>query len=333
MHRVFVTPPLDGPATGGTLYNRQLLAAVDDSQQFSLAELPAQVSAEQVWVDSLYLAELPALRRRLESTTRVGLLLHYLPSLLSNPQLRAAKELSDVELRALEHADMVVTPSEYLRQLVLELCPGKPCACVGPGVEVPQLGGEPVRDGSALMICNVTENKGVLPFLQELALLAPSSADFELSIAGSLQLETAYARTCVELCQQGAWLRAHVRFVGSLPQPALFLRLARASVLVSASRFESYGMALAEARALGTPILALEGGNVANMLAADSGGELTRSPRALAHALCQLMSDPRECKLRLERARSAASVRPWRVVALEFDVVRDESLAAGSTTT
>jgi hypothetical protein len=157
MHCVFVTPPLDGPATGGTLYNRQLLAALGEFEQYSLAELPIQVRAEQVWVDSLYLAELPALRQRLDTKTRVGLLLHYLPSLLSNPQLRAANELSDVELRALEQADMVVTPSEFLRQLVLRLCPGKACACVSPGVEVPRLGGESVRDGSALMICNDRE--------------------------------------------------------------------------------------------------------------------------------------------------------------------------------
>lgn len=318
MQCVFVTPALDGPATGGTLFNRQLLAAVGAFQQYSLDALPVQLSAEQLWVDSLYLAELPALRKRFAATTRVGLLLHYLPSSLSNPQLKAAEELSEVELRALDHADMIVTPSEFLRQLVLGLCPGKPCACVSPGVEVPQLGGESVRDGNVIMICNVTENKGVLPFLQELAEVVPSALEFTLCIAGSLQLEAAYAQRCVELCQQHAWLREHVRFLGSLAQPALFERLARASLLVSASRFESYGMALAEARALGTPIVAMEGGNVANLVAADSGGELTRSPRALAEAVCQLRADPRELTMRVARARSATIARTWSDAAREL---------------
>ena len=328
MQCVFVMPALDGPATGGTLYNRQLLAALGSFEQYSLEALPAELSTELVWVDSLYLGELPALRARLGATTRVGLLLHYLPSLLSNPQLKAAEELSEVELRALEHAAMIITPSEFLRQLVLGLCPGKPCACVCPGVEVPQLGGESARDGSVLMICNVTENKGVLPFLQALAAVVPEAAGFTLSIAGSLQLEAAYAQRCVALCNENAWLREHVRLLGSLAQPELFARLARASVLVSASRVESYGMALAEARALGTPILALEGGNVANLVAAESGGELSRSPRALAEALCQLMADQSEQHARVVRARSAASERPWRVVAREFAAAVDSLSSA-----
>jgi glycosyltransferase involved in cell wall biosynthesis len=318
MHCVFVTPPLDGPATGGTLYNRQLLAALGRFEQYSLETLPEPLQAEQVWVDSLYLAELPALRPRLAASTRVGLLLHYLPSLLSDPQLTAAEALSEVERRALEHVDMIVTPSEFLRQLVLGLCPGKPCVCVSPGVEVPQLGGSEVRDGGVLMVCNVTENKGVLPFLSELAQVVASAADFTLAVAGSLQLEAAYAQRCVELSQEHRWLREHVQFLGSLTQPALFDLIARASVFVSASRFESYGMALAEARALGTPILALAGGNVANLVAADSGGQLSGSPRALAEAVCQLMADERERAVRLARARSSASARSWGVAARDF---------------
>lgn len=432
MHILFLTPPLDGPATGGTLYNRQLIAALTAAQphdltfeQRTLEALPSAappagvigspdsarthgessiecapatnppsaearagvtsgadsaslrgeahlrsgkgapapihpraeaierasgVSAadsasvrgearavsgraawtgvtgssgleprvEQVWVDSLYLSALPDLRARFERETQLGLMLHYLPSLLGAPQLRAAAELSATELRALEAADVILTPSEYLRDLIAEICPGKRCVCVTPGVQVTQPGGASVRDGSALMICNVTDNKGVLPFLRELAQAVQPTATFELAIAGSLRLEAAYARECVTLCEQDEWLREHVRFLGSVSQQALFTRLAQASVLVSASRMESYGMALAEARALGTPILALPGGNIAHHVAAASGGQLAGTPRELADALCALMRNPTEQAARLTRARSAASIRPWSAAAADF---------------
>jgi glycosyltransferase involved in cell wall biosynthesis len=321
MHLLFVTPALAGPATGGTLYNRQLLAALPAAlsfEQHSVQTLPGDAHAEQVWVDSLYLAELPELRRRFAPETRVGLLLHYLPSLLSNPHLHTLAELNEPERRALEHADMIITSSEFLRQLVLTLCPGKACACVMPGVALQALGGSSQREPTVFMSCNVTEHKGVLPFLAELAELVQPSTHFALSIAGSLQLHPPYAWRCLELCQQDAWLRVHASFLGSLPQPELFERLGRASVFVSASHMESYGMALAEARALGTPILALAGGNVANHVAADSGGELAHSPRELAHLLCKLMAEPSELAARLARARAAACARAWRDAARDF---------------
>jgi glycosyltransferase involved in cell wall biosynthesis len=329
MHCLFVTPALDGPATGGTLYNRQLLAALaglpDNArrgvtfEQASFDDLPRSSThaAQQVWVDSLYLAELPGLRGGLPSSARVGLLLHYLPSLLSHPELHTAAELSEPERRALHAADMVITPSEYLRELVLGICPGKPCASVTPGVRDI----EPrtrARDGSALMICNVTENKGVLPFLHELAHVAPPTAAFQLRIAGSLQLEPSYAQACLALCEQHTWLRAHVTFLGSVDPDDLLERLAHASVLVSASRMESYGMALAEARALGTPILALPGGNIAYHVAAESGGQLAHSPRELAQAVCALMADPDVLSARLSRARETATRRLWSTAASDF---------------
>lgn len=318
MHILFLTPPLDGPATGGTLYNRQLLAALVATpearrlsfQQHTFAGTPR---ADQVWVDSLYLGELPELRERAGGQMRIGLLLHYLPSLLG-----AALELRERELRALQAVDVVVTPSDYLKQVVEQLCPGKPCVCVTPGVEVTQPGGAAIRDGSALMICNVTENKGVLPFLRELGQLVEERVVFDLAIAGDLQLEATYASDCLTLCGEHPWLREYVHFLGSIAQHELFTRLGSASVLVSASRMESYGMALAEARALGTPILALPGGNVAHHVAADSGGELAASPRALAEALCALMSDPAEQATRLTRARRSATIRPWSAVARDF---------------
>ena len=295
------------------MYNRQLLAALRELRRdVTFEQRTTAGAADQVWVDSLYLAELPRLREGLGPGTRVGLLLHYLPSLLHVPWAGA---LSEIELRALQATDVILTPSEYLKQLVETNCPAKRCACVTPGVEVTQPGGA-LRDGSALMICNVTENKGVLPFLRELAALSPPS--FTLAIAGDLQLEAAYAGACRALCEQHAWLREHVSFLGSVPQRELFTRLAHASVLVSASRMESYGMALAEARALGTPILALPGGNIAQHVAAESGGQLAANPRALARVLCDLMSDPAELAVRVTRARASAYARPWTAAAQDF---------------
>lgn len=332
MQLMFVTPPLHGPATGGTLYDRQLLAALapalardsDASStrigQCSLETLPRELSADQVWVDSLYLHAVPELRDRLGSQSRLCLLLHYLPSLLERPRLRRASELSALERAALAHADLIVTPSAWLSGLVGSLAPGKSCACVAPGVsvDVDVTGSEPGRDGSAIMACNVTPNKGVLPLMLALAARARASDAFALSVAGSLTLDAAYARDCVRACSQHPWLRRHVQFLGALPQPELFARLSRASVFVSASVMESYGMALAEARALGLPILAVAGGNVAQHVTACRGGALVTDAPALAEALLALMRDSAALAARQRLARANACARSWQQAAREF---------------
>ena len=319
-----VAPALDGPATGGTLYNRQLVAALracgTQIDCCALADL-SEPTSEQIWVDSLYLAELRGLRAHLPQSLPVGLLLHYLPSLLTQPALQRPEQLSAAERDALRHAGHVIVPSAWLEGLLTALAPDTPCSRALPGLSVTQLGGGAQRDGSALMICNVTANKGVLPLLEALAAAARGRAGFALQIAGRLDLEPDYAVACQRLCAGDPWLRAHVTFLGGLTQSQLFERMARSSVCVSASRVESYGMALAEARAHGTPLLACAGGNVAHHVAADSGGELLPDPPALARALLDLMQDGSELARRAERARSWALAQParsWRDTAQDF---------------
>jgi len=84
----FVVPPLHGPTTGGTRYNRGLLDALE-----RLGERPEQLSLEQarravgeprtrtMWIDSLWLEELPGLARRASARWRIGLLTRALPTL------------------------------------------------------------------------------------------------------------------------------------------------------------------------------------------------------------------------------------------------------------
>src|SRR5581483_1295382 len=94
--------------------------------------------------------------------------------------------------------------------------------------------------------------------------------------------------------------------------------LAAADVLVSASRMESFGMALAEARALGVPILARAGGNAASLVDFASGGELCSDDAQLAHALVALAQDRDELRARAARAARHRLVRSWHDAAAEF---------------
>ena len=107
-------------------------------------------------------------------------------------------------------------------------------------------------------------------------------------------------------------------FLDEIPQAQVFDQLARSALLVSASRMESYGMALAEARAHGTPILARAGGHVAAHVDPAAGGQLVADEAELAHAFVALLRRPTELERRIGLAEAARQTRSWHLTALEF---------------
>jgi glycosyltransferase involved in cell wall biosynthesis len=99
-----------------------------------------------------------------------------------------------------------------------------------------------------------------------------------------------------------ARLRARIRELGweervvchgTLTTPALSELLARMDVFVSASRFESYGMALAEAAAVGLPAVATAVGEARRIVRPDETGRLVApgDTTALREALRTLIED------------------------------------------
>jgi glycosyltransferase involved in cell wall biosynthesis len=100
------------------------------------------------------------------------------------------------------------------------------------------------------------------------------------------------------------WARAkglteNVRFVGAVDRPELMERLRRsAHILVHPSREESFGMTIAEAMALGLPVIAgVDSGAAATTLDQGRSGMLVdvRSPEALATGMLSLARNPGLC--------------------------------------
>src|SRR5262245_20687091 len=109
VEHVFVAPDLSGPPPGGTLYNARLIEALRARgvacRQLEIdAALARDAIAHDayVWVDSLYLAQLPELA--LAARRALRLVLHYLPSQVAHAREVEWHELSAVERGALEHA-------------------------------------------------------------------------------------------------------------------------------------------------------------------------------------------------------------------------------------
>ncbi|HEX5660566.1 MAG TPA: glycosyltransferase family 4 protein [Polyangiales bacterium] len=301
---LFVVPGPEAPVSGGNRYNDALIHALG-AARIDAAALDVHALASEVWVDSLYLTLLPRLRGRVR---QLGLLAHSLPSLLA----QAAGQRTEIDERALLGLlDCAVAPSETMRDWLLERAPGLRVRVVEPAVHA-----LPVRAKAgalhAVLVANLLPNKGVLPFLASLASKLHPQDQFTLRVIGRLDLDREYAARCV------AFAESRVVFVGGVPYAELLAEYARAQVCVSASRSESYGMAVAEARASGCIVLARGGGHVAKLL--DPASDvLVESDDALVDALLELVRDPRRCAKRSRRAlASRAATRSASDVAREF---------------
>ena len=124
------------------------------------------------------------------------------------------------------------------------------------------------------------------------ALARLKDRDWQLTCVGSLRQSPA---TVAELRERIATLdlEGRVTLSGEVTDAALAGFYDRADLFVLATRFEGYGMALAEALARGLPVVSTRTGAVTETVP-DGAGFLVppNDPDALATALADVMDDP-----------------------------------------
>lgn len=278
---VFVVPDPRASISGGNIYNLGLIEALRCAGvDVRVVDRRAARTDGHCFVDSLYLDDLSRF-------APCHLLAHYLPALVEG-----CESLSPAERAALLAADGFVVPSAYMAGALARLAPApRPAIVVAPGVEI----GAPdvARKARAVLVANLVPGKGVLPFLQALA-----PRRFPLAVIGRTDVDPAYAAACRAAGPD-------VAFLGALAHDETIREIAASDFVVSASRMESFGLALAEARALGVPIVARDGGNAAAHIDEAAGGRLVDSDHALADECVRLASD----RAAIERRRRAAAAR------------------------
>jgi glycosyltransferase involved in cell wall biosynthesis len=302
MPLVFVLPDDRTAISGGNLYNRSILEALEHSSvevhALSLAEARDRLGQGMpglYLVDSLLLREVPKLAAKTASQ-HIVLLTHYLPSL---EPTHASPGTAARERELLRNLDGFVVTSEFMRdQLMDRYDERRPIIVVPPALVVAPSGEElacrrldagPFR---GLVVANVVPVKGIRSFLEDLATLLSEHDRFTIEIAGRLDLDPVYAEACQRLVARSVPLRGKVRFRGVLGSDAMRKLYLGSNMFISASQMESYGMALHEARAFGLPILAIDAGNVREHVACREQGVLYRSAAELAGGCVALMRDP-----------------------------------------
>ncbi|QRE75112.1 glycosyltransferase family 4 protein [Methylobacterium aquaticum] len=263
-----------------------------------LAEVPAGTG---LLVDGLAYGALPPELIRAVGRP-VSVLVHHPLGYETGLSPERAAALIAVERAALALADRVVATSRYTaRLLTAEFgVPSSRIAVAEPGTApaarvVPREG----PHARLLAVGTVTPRKGYDVLVRALAGL--TDLDWSLTIAGSLDRAPASAAALRDRIDASD-LGGRITLAGAVTPEALERLYGQADLAVSASLFEGYGMALAEALARGLPLVATTGGAAAETVPEGAGQAVAPGDApALAASLRALIADP------ARRAEAAAA--------------------------
>ena len=295
----FVLPDgIDDPdrVSGGNIYDRQLrqglaargwtlrLAPVADGAAVAEA-LGAVASDGIVLIDGLVAGWAPDAVEAASGRIPVVVIAHMISSSFPG----AVDDLVNSETRALRSASRVIATSEWTAgELVrMGLVADDRVTVAQPGSrEATRLPGADHR--ALLCVGAIAPHKGQDVLLAALGLLV--DYPWGCTLIGSQATDPDYtARIRATASEFGD----RIRMPGVLHGAALDRAYGRAGLLVAPSRVESFGMAVADARSRGLPVLASNVGGIPEAIA--GGGALfvpPGEPRALAEALDKWFSDP-----------------------------------------
>ena len=134
--------------------------------------------------------------------------------------------------------------------------------------------------------------KGQESFLRAAAIVSSLRDDVDFIIAGEDKSRTGENRRLLESTIDELNLRQCVRITGWADDMVELLR--SLDVFVSASRSESFGIAMVEAMASGVPVVATMTAGAQEIIADDKTGVLVPvgDAEAMAEAICKLLDDP-----------------------------------------
>ncbi len=283
MRLILITVAPFETISGASFYHRRLLAAWNDmggtSEVVALADTPAPDFVERLDETASIIIEggafevaeavIPALQAR----GAVALIHH--PTALEpgtpEPRRRALKAL---ELGVLPGFRTVIAASTQIAERLTQEfgVRANRIAVLVPGTDH-QI--RRVIDGTApfgspctiLSLGTLTYRKGHDILLKALATL--SDLDFHLILAGEPR-DASYAAELTALTEQ-LGLTDRVERQGALEGAALDAAWARADLFALATRFEGFGMVIAEAMARGLPVAITDGGAAGSLVANGAG--------------------------------------------------------------
>jgi glycosyltransferase involved in cell wall biosynthesis len=252
-------------------------------------------------LDGLYLS-IPAfkasLREFLPYAQRTYLMLHYLESMNSYYTAQAKAALWTGEQLWLSAVQGIIVPSRQLREYLARQGIDKAKIAVAiPGIAKIPAGrlshpkilseDDPI---TLITVGTLSRGKGQLDVVHMLAQMPATNV--RLHLVGDCEQNASYTEEIRALIQR-SHLQESVIIHGSIPQQALFELLPQCDLYLSASSYESYSMAAAEAVAHGLPVVAYTTGAIGDWIEDGVNGRLIEIGKSeqFSQALRRLLTE------------------------------------------
>lgn len=330
---VFAVPGDPAQRTGGYLYDARLgdelgrfgwtvrpLRLPDGFPTPDAADLAAADAAlaalpdgRLVLIDGLAFSAMPDVVAGHGGRLRLVALIHHPLGYETGLSPERAERLIADERRALDHARHVLVTSVTTRRTLIEafgVAPGRITVAL-PGTDpAPPARGSDRAGRYILAVGSVLPRKDFVGLVEAMAPLA--DRPWTLTIAGSLERDPdEAARLKAAIARLG--LGDRVELVGEVDAERLGRLFDRSDLFVSSSRYEGFGMALAEAVARALPIVAVAGGAVGDWLDRRAAVLVDPdAPHGLGDAIARILDRPDlEAALREGAMRARDELPNW----------------------
>jgi glycosyltransferase involved in cell wall biosynthesis len=288
----FAVPGGLGLATGGSVYDRHVIAALrargwhidmldwPDSFPFPAVDERRTVAASLAGlpdgtltvIDGLAFGTLPELARLHAERLRLVALVHHPLSLETGLPAKTAARFAADEREALRWAKAVIVTSDATAATLAHdyAVPRELIAVARPGVERPRSGPFRALEGPVRIFSlgQVSPRKAYHVLVEALAGI--SDLAFSCVIAGSLERYPQCASALVEQIER-AGLSDRIRMAGKITAEEVTRLYAEADLFALASVYEGYGMAIADALAWSLPVIATTGGAIPEVVPRTAG--------------------------------------------------------------
>ncbi|MFK7979421.1 MAG: glycosyltransferase family 4 protein [Saprospiraceae bacterium] len=299
----FVIPNVHAFQSGGNIYNKDLIAGlrktgcsikVLDLTTFQQQEI--EKLKGHYFFDTLYFTQLASIFTKKNKHAQFWLIVHHLESLYPPKGWTAQQYFLQKEKSFLAQFDGFLTSSQFTADYLTANHLTPPKIIILPAIDYFPSNHlikktTPIK---ALMVANLVERKGILPFLERLldSPLINHSNQLQIQLIGTAAIEKEYAQECLALLKKNEALRQIVHYQGQLSSAQLHSYYQASNLFISTAFMETYGMALQEARAFHLPILGIDGGNVKHHIIEGKTGYLFNDANALINQLERIVYSP-----------------------------------------
>lgn len=284
------------------------------------ALLIATANDRPIVLDGLAFGALPEIAAALHRTRPVVALIHHPLALETGLTPDISAELFSSERTALASTRKVIVTSEWTADLLADQfdVPADRLSVVLPGVDRPTAAIR--RHGGVLRLLSVgtiVPRKGFDILVDAVAQLV--DLPWHLTIAGDRSRDVAEAVRLDGIISRHD-LGARVEVLDKVSPDHLVALYRDADLFVSASHFEGYGMAFAEAMASGLPIVGTTGGAIPRTVPSSAGRLVPPgNAAALADALRELIKDDGlRQRLAVGAQKEAAKLPSWSASGTKF---------------